>query len=64
MLWAVNERIPCFFAAGHFTMLDMVYCTVRSMQRLHGEVLERFLKGEHVQCHSQDCGTVYGQTCS
>ena len=23
------------------------------MQKLHGETLERFLKGEHVQCHRQ-----------
>ena len=26
---------------------------LRSMQKMHGEVLERFLKGEHVERHRQ-----------
>ena len=36
-----------------FTMSDMGLVHLRSMHKLHGEVLERFLKGEHVQRHRQ-----------
>ena len=52
-LWAVNEMIPYFFAAGHihYSRYGLIY--LRSMQKLHGETLERFLNGEHVQRHRQ-----------
>ena len=52
-LWAVNELISHFFAAGHihYTRYGLIY--LRSVQKLHGETLEWFLKGKHVQCHSQ-----------
>ena len=42
-LWAVNEMIPYFFAAGHihYARYGLIY--LRSMQKLHGETLERFL---------------------
>ena len=52
-LWAVNEMIPYFFAAGciHYARYGLIY--LRSMQKLRGETLEGFLKGEHVQCHRQ-----------
>ena len=42
-----------FFAAGyiHYARYNLIY--LRSMENLHGETLERFLKGEHVQCHRQ-----------
>ena len=48
-LWAVNEMMPYFFAAGHVRYARYGLLYLRSMQKLHGEVLERFLKGEHVQ---------------
>ena len=52
-LWAVNEMIPYFFVAGqiHYARYGLIY--LRSMQKLHGETLERFLKGEHFQRHRQ-----------
>ena len=52
-LWALNEMIPYFFAAGpiHYVRYGLIY--LRSMQKLHGETLERFLMGEHVQRHRQ-----------
>ena len=50
-LWAV--MIPYFFAVGHihYARYGLIY--LRSMQKLHGETLERFLKGEHVQRRRQ-----------
>ena len=52
-LWAVNEMIPYFFAAGHihYARYSLIYLI--SMQKLHGETLERFLKGKLVQRHRQ-----------
>ena len=48
-----SEMIAYFFAAGHihYARYGLIY--LRSMQKLHGETLERFLKGEHVQRHRQ-----------
>ena len=50
-LWAVHEMIPYFFASGHihYARYSLVY--LRSMEKLHGDILERFMKGEHVQRH-------------
>ena len=58
-LWAVNEIIPYFFAAGHihYARYGLIY--LRAMQKLRGETLERFLKGEHVQRHKQASGMGY-----
>ncbi len=52
-LWAVYEMIPYFCAARHihYTRYGLIY--LRSMQKLNGETLERFLKGEHVQRYRQ-----------
>ena len=50
-LWVVNEMIPYFFAAGHIHYAGYGLIYLRSMQKLHGETLERFLKGEHLQHH-------------
>ena len=52
-LWAVNEMIPYFSAVGHihYARYGLIY--LRSMQKLHGEILDRFLKGEHIQRHRQ-----------
>ena len=53
-LWAVNEMIPFFFTAGHIHYArygSLIY--LRSMQKQHGETLDRFFNGEHVQCHRE-----------
>ena len=41
--------IPYFFAAGHIYYARHGLICLRSMQMLHGETLDRFLKGEHIQ---------------
>ena len=53
-LRAVNEMILYFFTAGniHYSRYSKIY--LRSMQKLHVETLERFLKGEHVQRQNKD----------
>lgn len=50
-LWAVQQMVPYFFAAGHvnYTWYGLYY--LRSMERLPEDVLERLLKGEHVMRH-------------
>lgn len=53
-LWAVNEMLPYFFASGHIiycARYGMVY--LRSMEKVNGEILERFMKGEHIQHHTK-----------
>ena len=49
--------IPYFFAAGHVHHAQYGLLYLRSMQKLNGEVLERFLKGVlkgvHIQCNRQ-----------
>ena len=62
-MWAVNEMIPYFFVAGHVHYAQYGLLYLRSMQELHGEVLEIFLKGEHDNATDRGCGMVYGQTC-
>ena len=52
-LLAVNEMTPYFLAAGHVHYARYGLLYLRSMQELHGGVLEGYLKGEHVQCHRQ-----------
>ena len=50
-LWAVQEMMPYFFAAGHHNYARYGLYYLRSMQRLPTEILEKFLKGEHVMRH-------------
>ena len=45
-LWTVTEMLPCFFAAGH---QNYARC---------GDILEGFMKGEHVVRHKK--GLWYG----
>ena len=52
-LWAVKEMLPYFFAAGHHHYARYGLYYLRSMEKLHGDVLERFLKGEHVMRHKK-----------
>jgi hypothetical protein len=51
-LSAVNEMLPYFFAAGHFNYARYGLYYLRSMERLPNDVLERFLRGEHVMRHN------------
>ena len=55
-LWVVNEMMPYFFAAGHihYARYGLIY--LRAMQKLHGETLERFLKGEQSNTTNKDVG--------
>ena len=50
-LLAVKQMLPYFFVAGHvhYARYGMIY--LRSMEKLDGDVLDTFLKGQHVQCH-------------
>lgn len=50
-LWAVQEMMPYFFAAGHHHYARYGLYYLRSMERLPVEILEKFLKGEHVMRH-------------
>ena len=52
-LWAVQEMMPYFFAAGHHHYARYGLYYLRSMERLPTEILEKFLKGEHVMRHKQ-----------
>ena len=45
--------LPYFFAAGHHHYARYGLHYLRSMEKLHGDVLERFLKGEHVMRHKK-----------
>ncbi len=47
-LWAMQQMIPYFFAAGHVNYANYL----RSMERLPENILKRFLNGEHVMMHN------------
>ena len=50
-LYAVKEMIPYFFAAGHVNYARYALYYLREMERLPSDVLEHFMKGEHVMRH-------------
>ena len=52
-LWAVSQMMPYFYAAGHinYARYGMVY--LRSMEKLEGGILDRFMRGEHVSRHQR-----------
>ena len=50
-LCAVQKTLPYFFAAGHFNYARYGLYYLRSMQRLHPDLLKRFMAGEHVMRH-------------
>lgn len=52
-LWAMQEMLLYFFAAGHHNYARYGLYYLRSMERLHGNVLEKFIKGEHVMRHKK-----------
>ena len=51
-LWAMQQMIPYFFAAGHVNYARYGLYYLRSMERLPENVLKRFLNGEHVMRHN------------
>ena len=51
-LWAMQQMIPHFFAAGHVNYGRYGLYYIRSMERLPENVLKRFLNGEHVMRHN------------
>ena len=51
-LWAMQQMIPYFFAAGHVNYARYGLYYLRSMERPPENVLKRFLNGEHVMRHN------------
>ena len=51
-LWAMQQIIPCFFAAGHVNYARYGLYRLRSRERLPESVLKRFLNGEYVMRHN------------
>ena len=51
-IWAMQQMIPYFFAAGHVNYDRYGLYYMRSMERLPGNVLKRCLNGEHVMKHN------------
>ena len=50
-LWAVREMLPYFFAAAHWHYARYGLFYLRSMEKLDGDILHRFMNGEHVMRH-------------
>ena len=50
-LYACNEMMPYFFAAGHYNYARYGLCYLRVMERFSNDVLKSFMKGEHVMRH-------------
>ena len=60
-IWEMQQMIPYFFAAGHVNYASYGLYYMRSMERLHENVLKWFLNEEHVRSHNP--GVWNGQTC-
>ena len=52
-LQACKLMLPYFFAAGHVHYARYGLCYLRAMEALPEEVLDRFMKGEHVMRHQR-----------
>ena len=52
-LFAVEKMLPYFFASGHVNYACYGLYYLRSMQRLHPDIMKKFMAGEHVM-HHQD----------
>ena len=50
-LHACKQMMPYFFAAGHINYVRYGICYLRSMEKLPGDVLASFMKGDHVMRH-------------
>ena len=45
--------IPYFFVAGHWNYGRESTCCLRSMEKLSGDILNNFMKVEHVMRHQK-----------
>ena len=52
-LYTFYKMMPYFFAAGHTNYARYGLCYLRTMHKLPGNILDAFMKGEHVM-HHQD----------
>ena len=52
-LYACKEMIPYFFAAAHWNYARDSICYLRSMEKLPGIVLDKFLEGDHAMHHKK-----------
>ena len=52
-LWAVSQMVPYFYAAGHINYARYGLVYLRSMEKLEGGILDRFMRGEHVTRHQR-----------
>ena len=50
-LYACCKMMPYFFPAGHTNYALYGLCYVRTMNKLPGNILDAFMKGEHVMRH-------------
>ena len=60
-LYVVSKMMSYFFAAGHQNYAPYGLYYMHDMKKLPAQVLERFMRGEHVT--EKVCGMVYGPTC-
>ena len=52
-LYACNQMMPYFFAAGHVNYTQYGLCYIKTMEKLPIAVLHPFLHGEHVARHQE-----------
>ena len=51
-LWSVEAMLPYFHAAKNINYARYGLLYLQEMQRLPDDILLKFLKGEHVTCHT------------
>ncbi len=49
----MSEMLPYFFEAGHQQYARYGLYYIRSMERLHGDILDRLMMAEHVMRHKK-----------
>ena len=52
-LYAYEKMVPCFFAAGLRNYARDSICYLCSMEKLSGNILNKFRKGKHVMNHQK-----------
>ena len=52
-LRAVSQMMPYFCATGHINYARYGLVYLRSMEKLEGDILDRFMRGEHVTRHQR-----------
>ena len=50
-LYACHKMMPYFCTADHTNYARYGLCYLRTMHKLPGNILNDFMKGEHVMCH-------------